>query len=233
MGNLSPITTLLGLGADAMDNMFDIKIDLPEDLLAHDLTFDSAAGGLTIRADGFTPPALNVKTYEVGWKAVSLTRPATKLEGKREFEITFRLDANYVAYRLLGAWKGLVAQASSGYVTNALWGDGGDMVGSSSGNNVFGVITVSALARPVYMDAGSKYAAAGITDGKFTGDLGVEQAVMPTSGQLSTWTFKQAWILSMDEPSFKTDGGDAIKIKAKFGFGEFVDPVYAAYGAGR
>lgn len=226
MGNLSPVTTLLGLGADAMNNMFDIKIDLPEDVSAIDLGFETQVPALTIRADGFNPPVFNVKTYKVAWKAVEIERPSTKMTGDRKFDITFRLDANYIGYRLLGAWKGLIMQASSGYVTNALWGSTGD--GSSAGNNVLGTVTVSALARPIYM--ASRFAASGVTDGKFTGDLGTETGAMPTSSELSTWKFENVWLMAMDEPQYKTDGGEAIKIKATFGFGDFTDPVYQHYG---
>lgn len=226
MGTLSsPASTLLGLGADAMDNMFDIQIDLPADL-PDMASFESFASNLTIRGDGFQPPKLSVKTYEVKYKAVSIERPATRLEGKREFSITFRLDANYLAYRVLGAWKSMIAQASAGYVTNGLFGAKGDNPGS--GNDVFGTVTVSSLARPIYMSADSRYRHAGVTDGKFTGE-GTESVGLPTSAELMTWKFEQVWLSDLDEPSYKTDGGDIIKVKATFKFGEFTDPIYGRY----
>jgi hypothetical protein len=235
------ISALLSLGADAMDNMFDIMIEPPAGIT----TFENVGAGragvtafndpqfkhdITIRANGFSPPKFNVKTYEVKYKTVTLDRPATKIEGKREFEIEFRLDANYQAYRFLGAWRSLVMQPSSGYVTNALYDD---TIKTYDINKVFGTITVSALARPIFMSDGAPFEAQGITVGKFTeGSLKVvsDAATLPSSDQLNSWVFKQVWISALSEPDYKTDGGDAVKIKATFKFGEFIDPIFNQFG---
>lgn len=243
------VTALLGLGADAMDNMFDIVITPPTGLT----TFENLGAGragvldaanpqfendITIRADGFSPPVFNPKTYKVGYKAVSIDRPATKIEGERQFTISFRLDANYRAYRFLSAWRSLIMQASSGYVTNALWGDSADQASLTTPvgeiNKVFGQVVISALARPIYQSSGTPFSAQGVTTGKFTEDsLAVSAAseTIPGATDLSTWQFNQVWISKLDEPKFKTDGGDIIKIEATFKFGEYIDPIYNQYGA--
>ena len=242
------VTALIGLGADAMDNMFDISITSPAGLTTFENLGAGTAGVLqaadpgfendiVIRADGFEPPSFNIKTYKTAYKAVSIDRPATKLEGEREFKISFRLDANYRAYRFLSAWKSLIAQASSGYVTNALWGPGGDVAGLTSPvpdiNSVFGQVNVSALARPIYQSNGNPFSAQGVSIGKFTsGSLLTSQAAdtVPNSQDLTSWQFMQVWLVKLEEPKFKTDGGEAIKIAATFKFGEFIDPIYAQYG---
>lgn len=243
------VTALIGLGADAMDNMFDITITPPVGLT----TFENLGAGragvlnaadpgfendITIRADGFEPPQFNAKTYKVGYKAVTLDRPSTKIEGEREFKITFRLDANYRAYRFLSAWKSLIMQASTGYVTNALWGDGADQASLTSPvgdiNKVFGQVVISALARPIYQSNSIPFDAQGVSVGKFTdGSLATTKAsdTMPSAIDLSTWQFNQVWLVKLDEPKYKTDGGDPIKIAATFKFGEFIDPIYSQYGS--
>ena len=215
----TPATTLLGLGADAMNNMFDIHIDLPSALPAS-FGISQLDSSITIRADGFTPPEFSIKTYKVGYKTTQIDRPATKIEGERQFEITFRLDANYQAYKALGAWRSLLMDPSSTYATNALWGANGDTdatVGES--NSVFGTVKVAALDRPIYMNMGDKFAFSGVTDGKFT-EAGPENTVI--------WEFYNVWLQKLEEPKFVTDGGEAIKIKATFKFGDFVNPVYTA-----
>lgn len=245
------VTALLGLGADAMDNMFDIVITPPAGLTTFEALGAGRAGTLaaadpqfendiTIRADGFAPPTFNAKTYKVGYKAVSIDRPSTKIEGEREFKITFRLDANYRAYRFLAAWKSMIMQASTGYVTNALWAPNGEVGDQASLttpvgniNMVFGNVLVSALSRPIYQSNGTPFSAQGVTSGKFTeGSLETSPATETIPGALdkTTWEFKQVWLSKLDEPKFKTDGGEIIKIDATFKFGEYIDPIYSQYG---
>ena len=249
MGTLSSnqVTSLLSLGADAMDNMFDISIEPPKGISSIENLQGARAGlttydsqqfkhNLTIRADGFNPPVFKVKTYEVKYKTVTIDRPATKIEGQRQFDITFRLDANYQAYRFLAAWKSLIMQASSGYATNALWDDDGDVAdlfGVGEINKVFGKIKVSALARPIHMVDGAENAfkADGVTAGKFVqgGSPVSEGATIPLANELNTWDFDHVWVSELDEPQYKTDGGDAIKIKATFKFGDFKDPTMNSF----
>ena len=187
----SPVKTLINLGADAMDNMFDITISPPDDLA----TKGNSKTDINIRADGFNPPAFGIKTYPISIKGVTYDRPATKLEGERKFDITFRLDANYYAYNLLAKWKARITEGAAGYVTNDL--DEANL----------GSISVAALARAVTQ----------ATDG-------FERAAAVDS-DLINWNFKQVWISNLDEPQYKIEGGDAIKIKATFRFGEYSNPI--------
>lgn len=215
----TPATALLGLGADAMDNMFDIQIDLPESVSAFGIpTTLGGSPSITIRADGFSPPEFTIKTYPIAYKAVKIDRPATKIDGERQFEITFRLDANYEAYKSLGAWRSLLMEPSSGYATNALFGQGGDVsVAAGASNNVFGTVKIAALNRPIHMTTGNAFEVGGVTSGKFTDEPSANNVI---------WEFYNVWLSKLEEPKYKTDGGDAIKIKATFKFGDYVNPIY-------
>jgi len=252
MGNLSSnnVASLLNLGADAMDNMFDVTIEPPAGLTSFagaemdSVEFDSARfkHDITIRAEGFKPPEFNVKTYKVAYKTVEIDRPATRIEGDRQFEMTFRLDANYMAYRFLGAWRGIIMNASSGYATNALYGtDGGglseisgdrdlfDQIGSS--NSVFGAVRVAALSRPIYQMESDPFQAHGVSAGKF--EDGANTVVVPgkpKDDQLAKWEFTEVWISNLTTPDYKVDGGDPITVTATFKFGNFKDPIYMTYG---
>ena len=253
MGNLSSnnVATLLNLGADAMDNMFDVTIEPPAGITTFEgaemdaFEFGSARfkNDITIRAEGFKPPEFNIKTYKVGYKAIEVDRPATKIEGERQFEMTFRLDANYMAYRFLGAWRALIMNASTGYATNALFGTDGSGLSGVSGdrdllsgvqgiNSVFGAVRVAALTRPIHMMEGSPFEAHGVTSGKFEdGGLSVVSPLKPTDKQLAKWEFTEVWITNLTTPDYKTNGGDPLSITATFKFGNFKDPIFNAYGS--
>lgn len=248
MGNLSSnnVASLLNLGADAMDNMFDVTIEPPAGLTTFDgasldsITFDSAQfkHDITIRANGFKPPEFNVKTYKVGYKTVEVDRPATKIEGDRQFEMSFRIDANYMAYRFLGAWRALIMNASTGYATNALYGGTGNAIGGDSElfstagglNTVFGSVRVAALSRPIYMTENEPFGAHGVTEGKFEDSSSLSTGPAKPDGQLSQWEFTEVWISNLGVPEYKTNGGDPIEVSATFKFGNFKDPIYNAYG---
>lgn len=248
MGNLSSnqVSSLLNLGADAMNNMFDVTIEPPAGITsfgetsvdAFEFGSDQFKHDITIRAAGFKPPEFNIKTYKVGYKTVEVDRPATKIEGDRQFEMTFRLDANYSAYRFLGAWRAMLMNASTGYATNALFGDPtseiqGDasfLTTAGNLNSLFGVVRVAALSRPIHMVEGSPFDAHGVTAGKFEdGSNLVSVAGKPTESQLAKWEFTEVWISNLGVPEYVTDGGDPITVSATFKFGNFKDPIYYAY----
>ena len=117
------VTELLGAGADAMTNMYEVVFTLPSVLKS----YEDAAGKLRIRADAFTPPNDEQQSYEVHWKTVSVTRPAAKINLDRSFQISFRLDANYDIYKALVAWKKLTSSGALGYASQDLNGKTGSI----------------------------------------------------------------------------------------------------------
>jgi hypothetical protein len=214
MANLSDnhISTLLALGADAMSNMYDVKITLPTDLQE---LYSRTVTEMTFRAKGFTPPQLNPKVYDVQYKTVTVKRPATKIEGERSFEIEFRLDAYYNIYKVLAAWKNRTSAGTTGYATNA--------INTEGANNTLGIISVYALAEPVYMDNGGEGDNQGWSRGTthdILGPANTDRIQMP-------WVFYQAWLAELTEPNFNMDDAAALSCKAKFFFGNYQDPWFA------
>lgn len=247
MANLSNnnVATLLNLGADAMDNMFDVTIEPPPGLSsfqqhamdAHSFDDVRFKHDITIRAEGFKPPEFNVKTYKVGYKTVEIDRPATKVEGERQFEMTFRLDANYMAYRFLGAWKSIIVNASTGYASNALFGGGAnssisadqDLFNAAAINNIFGRVRVAALQRPIHMVETSPFEDTGVTSGKFEAGSNMDSSAQVDRNHLAEWEFTEVWITNLATPQYTTNGGDPITVQATFRFGNFKDPIFNAY----
>ena len=115
------MSELIGAGADAMSNMYEVAFTFPRTVASTPITDITK---LRIRADGFTPPSDSQQTYEVHWKTVSLTRPAAKIVMDRQFSITFRVDANWDLYKSLLKWKAKTSIGSVGYASQQL-PDGG------------------------------------------------------------------------------------------------------------
>lgn len=208
------VTELLKAGADAMSNMFDVQIIFPEDLqsqLGPDISM------LRIRAKGFEPPVFNVKTYEVKYKTISITRPATQLEGSRTFSLSFRVDAYYSIYKALKMWASRIGTGSTGYASNALWGDA-----SESPNGVLGTVRVAALSTPVIMDSGDPFFAQGVNTGYFSSQNS------ETSPHL-VWEFYDVWLQKLEEPKYSMDDASALEVQATFFFGNYKDPFYTKW----
>ena len=216
----SQITALLSLGADAMDNTFDVMITLPPALAeaitgntnlseANNLKDDAAIENmLALRCNGFEPPKFTLKTYEVRYKTIGLKKPSSRIDGERVFKIQFRVDAYYSVYRALLAWRSYVMQPSTGFAGNHV-----DI-------NATGEVQVVALDSPVVQAQGGGYAATGLTSGKYsTGESysGLEGI---------RWAFKNVWLIDVEDPKYKTGSGETMAITATFGFGEYMDPQF-------
>jgi hypothetical protein len=204
------VATLINLGADAMSNMYDVRITLPEDIQN---IYQSLSDELVLRAKGFTPPKFNVKTYKVPYKTIEIDRPATKIEGERSFEIEFRLDASYKVYEMLKLWKARTGTGSTGYASNAIYGTG------YGNNNSLGTVTINSLATSIKMNGTGEdaYFADGVNTDFFT-ENGSQRTLQ--------WKFHQCWLQDLDEPAFNMENADPISIKAKFFFGNYEDPLY-------
>ena len=208
------VTALLGLGADAMDNLFDVVITLPSG--ATDSTVKAVGAAqepsaidlsdqYRIRCQGFTPPKFTVKTYDVKYKTIKIKRPASVVEGDRVFELQFRLDANYNTYRALADWRAKTMIGTTGLARNSL-----DL---ASG----GLVEVFALASPVSTPANA---------GEFTGITDAKAHNANTEVATAAWEFKDVWLTELSEPAFKQGAGDPIMITAKFAFGDYKDPYH-------
>jgi len=226
----SQITALLSLGADAMDNLYDVHIRFPgavydpmsnnQDLPVFGGEEEKIHNAFALRCQGFEPPKFTLKTYEIRYKTIGLKKPAARIDGERVFKLQFRVDAYYSIYRGLLAWRGLVMQPSTGFASNAAFPD------DSGAGQYFGTVDVVALDSPVL--GGKGYQAekdSGVTSGVTT-SLG--------NGLGLRWTFDRVWLIDVEDPKFKAGSGETMMVTATFGFGEYTDPqIYdAGYGPG-
>ena len=98
MGN---ITSIVGSGADAFTNLFDVVITYPKDVVA---TPDAS---LTVRIGNFTPPEGTQETYDTPYHSGRITRLKPMIILERKLNMEFRVDANYNIYQHLMQWKHL------------------------------------------------------------------------------------------------------------------------------
>ena len=218
----SQISALLSLGADAMDNLFDVHITLPtsiSDALTDDNTPGMKADPITplaLRCQGFDPPHFSLKTYDVRYKTVGIKRPAARIEGERIFKLQFRLDAYYNVYRVLLTWRSLVMQPSTGFAATSI----ADYQTQSPGS-----VVVYAIDAPISQKTGKGYNADGESRGHTLafpgGDYDLAAA---NAGADFGWSFQDVWLTDLEEPKFKTGSGEVQLVTATFAFGEYLDP---------
>ena len=206
------ISALLASGADAMDNLFDVDITLPDAVQTV-----APAGKLpfAIRCLDFIPPKFTLKTYPMPYKTTAgVKRSAGKLDGERSFQLRFRLDAYYVVYRLLLAWKSGYSQSATGYASSLINTIDGNQ------NSFLGRIQVNGADSPVAQEVGKGYTAEGITQ-----DEMASLSLMASSGVTAnlSWVFQNVWVIDVDAPKFVTGGGDIQIVAATFGFGSYTD----------
>jgi hypothetical protein len=222
MGSLTTnVSALLNVGADAMQNLYDIEIGFPAKLNISDAEDNSFQKALMIRSAGFTPPAFNVKMYDVKYKTITIKRVAPEITGNREFKISFRLDAYYNIYKSFLKWRAQKYVPSTGFASNVIdsaydTAAGEEENGSNGADSSFlGYVKVLALAKPLSMGTTA-----------FMDDYGITNSQKPieeTNALL--WDFKQVWVSSMTEPQFKNGDAAAQNIEVTFEFGDFDSPL--------
>lgn len=215
MGN--PIHHLTALGADAMDNMYDVKVtipnnsglDFPDDI--KNLIREGEDLIITGRLISFAPPAWKSGTYEIGYHGVKKKMPSTKAEMTRDLSLEFRMDSNYLWYK---AWKALAnhgANAQTGGVANWIPG-----IGDVSGDSFItpGIETNPGITLEV---VALKTAYLGI-DAPASKEYGMID--FDDTSNTIKWVYKQFWVSECTEPTFTTDGGAFQKFKVTGHFGE-------------
>lgn len=224
----SQISALHSIGADAMDNLFDIKITMPKNAIEFGtdqqkdvLTEDHMELQFRLRCEGFEPPKFTQKKYEVRYKTISMNRPAARIEGSREFSLTFRVDAYYRVYSALLNWRSLLFEPSSGYASPRLVDEA-----TSELENYFGQIDVFVPILPPLRSEGGSYDIPGITHDATYDEAFAKGAadVMSDTKVLRAWSFSDVWISDLTEPKFTTGGGEIQKVTATFQFGEYRAP---------
>lgn len=215
MGN--PLNHLTSLGADAMDNMYDVRLTIGNDVkkLLGDVGGLVSAEPLVItgRLKSFTPPSWKSGTYEIAYHGVKKKVPSTKAEMTRDISLEFRLDANYVWYNVWKALSNLSANAQTGGVSNWIPGIGSgdtsslDHINNPAGGGEGMILEVIALS--------SSYIAVNNLN---SGDYGE----IKEEGGHSTikWVYKHFWVSECTDPVFNTDGGAPQNFKVTGHFGD-------------
>ena len=214
----SQITALLQMGADAMDNLYEVYIDLPSQIEGQFGTDGAGPNGTTqlkVRATGFTPPKFAQDLYEVRYKTVGVKRPASKITGDREFKITFRLDAHYNVYKALLKWRSLSFVPETGFATNQI--EDLNVETEDTSRSKMGKVRVRALASPLSQNNTWRDDQGIASTAENAGEIPENQAML--------WNYHQVWCSDVDEPVYKQGAGAAMEISATFQFGEFDTPL--------
>lgn len=95
--NSNYISDLLNAGNDAFSNLYEV-------VLTPNGGFENEEDGttFTMRCKDFTPPSLSGgDPYRVRYVTAFVDWPSAKVNVTRTFDLTFRVDSNYTAYRRL------------------------------------------------------------------------------------------------------------------------------------
>ena len=106
--NSYAIGALVGLGADAHLNLYDVFIRFPWE----------NAGKTMARASGFQVPVAQNSGYDISYHGNKIHLPNTEVGFERTFSIAFRSDAAYSLYSLFITWQSAVVDPVNGGVAN-------------------------------------------------------------------------------------------------------------------
>lgn len=194
MGNA--ISTLLSLGNDAMNNMYDVYY-----------TPDGSAEPFQLsgRLLSFEPPQWTVGTHDISYHGHTLKMPSTKIDFERKLTLKFRLDANYEYYKY---WRDLAKYAGNpvtGGVANAPINTGKLIVLTVSDN----MVGAGGNAPAIYGNP--------LKDGEVKPNDDPIKII--NSHQGLAWIYENCWVADTTEPAFTTDGGDIQEFEAHLYFG--------------
>lgn len=203
----TPASTLVNATGDAMDNIYDIFIDWPWSNTGTNGEISTGAeAAASYRAEGFNIPEAKTETYDVYWRGVAVKKLKSGVKMDRQFDITFRLDANYALYQKFLAWKKVTGDANTSGVAN----------------------TESALGRIQVVAPGAEYNAMNwSTPTKADDNANMLSTALNGTTNL-VWTFEDVQCINVESPKFKntSNTGNAMKYKVTFTFGDVGMPFY-------
>ena len=191
------VLTLLNSSYDSFSNLYSITLTK----LPVGPNLSGLIGAGDIRVMNFKVPSLRLGEYPTHYKTISLPRFNAQITGEREFELRFRIDANWALYDSLKSWKDLFVKVATDQVN-------------------FGIYN-NATADP------GKYAEVKVTAMKSSTTGLRSDGVADTTNPIE-WTFKQVILYDLVEPVFSRESSVPVEVTAKFLFGEFTPPVYTA-----
>jgi len=193
---MGTITSILGSGADAFSNLWDVTFDVPGTS-----TILKSGVSASIRVNNFDPPDADIRTYTKSYKGVTITVPGSSVTLKREISFTFRIDANYALYKELIAWRDLTFSPEGQGNINF----GNTMTTSpATATGKEGTITVNSYAP-----------ASGATLSAISPDAGIV-----TTNVGAVWVFKKCVCVEVSSPAY-TRGADGapVSVTARFLYG--------------
>ena len=103
MANSSYLSSLISAGADAHSNLYLVKFISPTSFSFDSIgaTAESVSNSLSVRCSGIEIPAAEQDSYPVKFVTATIDRPVAKVKLNRELSFTFRVDANFAAYKTL------------------------------------------------------------------------------------------------------------------------------------
>ncbi len=134
---MSYIDDLVDIQNDAFDNLYDIKIELPTNLVGQN-TEGIADYELRVRAGDITIPEPKLEKYKLFYKTVDIEKPKPKITLERKLSIIFKIDSEYRLYTFLKKWENLNFN-SNGMYRPLKSGDYGKIaVSAYTGSNISG-----------------------------------------------------------------------------------------------
>lgn len=182
------LSSLINAGSDAHSNLYVVKFT-PNDT---SLASDTVSNSLSVRCSGIEIPAAEQDSYAVKFVTATIDRPVAKVKLDRQLTFTFRVDANFAAYKSILAIQKKYFNPVTHKINSHL-----------SDNDLFKV--------DVYYlkDADNSASFGGNSSGQ-TDDLGVDNNLM--------YTFSDCWITNVQGLEFSTDDSKALTVSVTVRF---------------
>lgn len=191
------LNTLVNTGADAYNNLYEAVFEFQTNSPAKALNASALAPLLTVRCTGFTIPQQKQDSYDVKFVTASIPRPRAKVDVTRQFNVSFRVDANYLLYKNLLKQKGVTSNMSKSFVTNDIYSLSNHATGTEA-SKLFNV-TIN------------------VVDNALTGN---EQSDISA---VKMFRFENCWITKIDELPFKQESSDPMTVSLEVHFLEMYD----------
>lgn len=127
MALTNAIDEMLNSGADAYKNIYDVHIKFPSETISNTdelagtklAVKEGTAKFVSVRCEGFNIPKYESGMSDRKYKGVTVSVPKPEENFTREFELTFRMDADYTLYGDFCKWQSKVV-GPNGNVSNWL-----------------------------------------------------------------------------------------------------------------
>jgi len=194
---MSNITTIIDAGADAFTNLFDVLITFPTNSATKDFNTTNNQDKIAVRIADFPFPTINLETYPISYKSITLKRFKPKIIGARKLSLNIRMDDKWDIYNKFKTWKTLYSNVTTSEITFS------NFLKSSTDVSAYGQIEVRAYNSNTALS-----------------DVVGSSAV--TSAPV--WKFEQVACVNIEEPAFTRASAEPIMLKVEFLFGTFTPP---------